>query len=178
MSQIIRLTESDLTRIIRRVIHQQKLNESMLNEDLDSTIMLSLGKKIYQDLKNKGVEVVSWHRVDPGKRAILKANIKTTSLQDRTQVYVHAEERYIEVSYNINKYESEYTEEKLNEIFEELKNKYEDEDIRAFIDTSGDKAELIFTFRDSGDFRNLDSENIRHNDNYKKTRAQFFSRTD
>ena len=54
MSRIIRLTESDLTRIVKRIVNE---NESKLSGDFESEM-----RKLLSDFKDKGMSLEQIHK--------------------------------------------------------------------------------------------------------------------
>ena len=149
----VRITESQLKGIVRK----------MIKEERDSTIMLSLGRKVYQDLKDKGFKVhLSQGRSASNMQAYSSkykiGNKEPINSYDSEDFTITSSYYYVEIQQNRKQYQSNSSITEMNNALKELKQKYENEDISASIlenktgITYSRYPQLIFTLKKKGNY--------------------------
>jgi len=149
----VRITESQLRGLVKR----------MIKEERDSTVMLSLGRKVYQDLKNKGFKVhLDQDRTASNMQAYNRkytiGNKEPYYSYDSADFFITSSYFYVEIQQNRKQYQSNSSITEMNNALKELKQKYENEDISASIlenksgITYSKYPQLIFTLNKKGNY--------------------------
>jgi hypothetical protein len=144
----VRITESQLKGLVKRIIKEER----------DSTIMLSLGRKVYQDLKNKGFKVFlnQTRKADNMQAQDRKYDIGNKGYgYDRADFFITSSYYYVEITQDRKQYQSNSSITEMNNVLEELKQKYENEDVSAHIGrglTSSQHPQLVFSLKKKGNY--------------------------
>ena len=121
----VRITESQLKGIVKR----------MIKEETDNTIMLSLGRKVYDDLKKQGFKVsLNQERKASNMREPRSDKYRIGRRGESTwdkpnEFYVYSYNNRVEVASYVTEYTTSTRIQQLNNAMKELKNKYESDDI-------------------------------------------------